>query len=200
MYKLNMLLDMLLRQTGCRLQASPRARTPAARRCVHALGASSQRDARDENPAHENARSELPLQVTYSNSKIKCDICDKTFPKNCKLKRHYEAVHMKLKPFKCEFCQQNFTQKGDMKRHVESIHQQAEIYECSLCSKIFTSVKDFKLHYVKIHTDFTPPKENPNKEHFACNHCSIKFPRKSTLNGHINTVHLRQTIEPSNVQ
>ena len=148
-------------------------------------------NARDENPAHENARSELPLQVTYSNSKIKCDICDKTFPKNCKLKRHYEAVHMKLKPFKCEFCQQNFTQKGDMKRHVESIHQQAEIYECSLCSKIFTSVKDFKLHYVKIHTDFTPPKENPNKEHFACNHCSIKFPRKSTLNGHINTVHLK---------
>ena len=55
---------------------------------------------------------------------FKCRYCDKEICGSVSnLRRHINAVHMKLKPYKCQFCGLCFTQATSVIKHVKNVHK-----------------------------------------------------------------------------
>ena len=53
--------------------------------------------------------------------KAECEVCNKKFFDNCKLKKHMR-VHTGERPFSCSICDKTFVQKKDLKNHEEKLH------------------------------------------------------------------------------
>ena len=66
-----------------------------------------------------------------------CNICDKNFTKNL-YKAHIKNVHSDSK-FKCENCDRAFTKKGNLNLHIKRVHfNEAKDCICEFCKEYFT--------------------------------------------------------------
>ena len=59
-----------------------------------------------------------------------CVECGVFFSSRSKRERHYDAVHLGLKPFECEHCAATFSEAGDLKKHVSAVHLGLKPFEC----------------------------------------------------------------------
>ena len=66
---------------------------------------------------------------------LTCRFCGKIFTRHCRktdLKRHEDAVHLKLKPYKCLYCGKAFALASTRSRHIQRHHC---VYT-SLCERL----------------------------------------------------------------
>ncbi|KAL2202694.1 hypothetical protein CC79DRAFT_1325527 [Sarocladium strictum] len=87
-----------------------------------------------------------------SRSLFPCEDCNKSFPRQCELKKHRKRHE---KPYGCTFkgCQKEFGSKNDWKRHESSQHLQLETWSCEYdgCTKICNRRESFKNHLIREH-------------------------------------------------
>lgn len=104
-----------------------------------------------------------------------CDVCDKSFGKNCNLKKH-KRIHTSDKLFPCDLCDKSFFYRNSLKYH-KSTHTGEKSFPCGLCDKSFCYPTSLKAH---MHT-------HTGEKAFSCNLCDKKFGYRSSLTKHMRT-------------
>ena len=69
----------------------------------------------------------VEVSTPFSKKVLICETCQKCFKKPIDLRRHFDAVHEKKRPFKCSVsqCDKSFSLKCTLNRHVET-HKRTE--------------------------------------------------------------------------
>ena len=78
---------------------------------------------------------------------FQCSQCDRAFGMKCYRDRHFNQVHLKIKPFKCDFCGTGFPKVSRLKNHVQSFHDTSKIFKCKICKNTFRTRFDVKRHF-----------------------------------------------------
>ena len=86
--------------------------------------------------------------IHSDNNPLKCGECGKTFSRLCHLHGHM-LVHTGEKPHVCPLCNMGFNQTGNFNRHIRRRHN--DIIFCNICGKIFEDVQLLTPH-LKSHT------------------------------------------------
>ena len=120
---------------------------------------------------------------TYSQ-KFNCNDCGGSFRDKGHLKRHINAVHLKLKPYECDQCKIAFAQKYDLQRHVDLVHLKMRPFMCDQCKKTFAEKRYFNQHMME-------KCEKMKKNRYRCKDCDASFKTRHYLKHHVNRVHLK---------
>ena len=96
-----------------------------------------------------------------SPSARSCNLCGKTFSKKDKVLRHYQIVHLKMKPHKCHICNTSFGLRHNMKRHMIRHNQNKEDSfdnkpMCNICNTVFKCNQNVKNHIKMVHLKIKP--------------------------------------------
>uniref|UniRef100_A0A336K4U8 CSON011303 protein n=1 Tax=Culicoides sonorensis TaxID=179676 RepID=A0A336K4U8_CULSO len=139
----------------------------------------------------------------------KCGYCSKSFVTHNNLKRHINAVHLRIKSYICEVCGVRFNQRYSLRLHHQELHGTDGRYECNDCGKTYGSKDKLKCHIQLSHYGYgkTVCKlcgktflNNNYKRHlrdvhkegeqfaFACRYCNKVFNRRSYQEIH-ETIH-----------
>jgi uncharacterized C2H2 Zn-finger protein len=110
--------------------------------------------------------------------------CTRSFTRPCRLAEH-ERSHTGERPFVCPQCMKSFSRDYHLSRHLSLSHSTKRDYTCSwpACGKAFATTQRRNEH----------EKTHLKKKEFTCtgyDGCDAVFRKKSTLNIHINKVHL----------
>jgi hypothetical protein len=102
---------------------------------------------------------------TAEKSEI-CNICNKAFSKQHKLKKHIDIVHEKVQkhistfhgdmPYSCDNCDAAFANKSKLNRHIASVHEEKKPYVCKICDTIFAVKQNLKKHIKTTHANILP--------------------------------------------
>ncbi|KAM7348409.1 uncharacterized protein ACRADG_007732 [Cochliomyia hominivorax] len=57
-----------------------------------------------------------------SHNNKQCNMCGKLFNRNSRLNDHYNAVHLKLRPYKCQYCELGFGDRKTRRMHERKHH------------------------------------------------------------------------------
>ena len=146
-----------------------------------------------ENPCVKVESKELPdlnHQITPKSkekkkkrrvsTKLKCELCAKTFTKINTLKEHEARFHNGPKPYKCVSCDSGFTTAKNLQNHIECVHEGKRPHACSSCDSKFYLPKDLKNHILSVHE---------KKKLHECPNCDFKADLKSNLKRHIVRAH-----------
>ena len=99
---------------------------------------------------HEN------LMHTTDNTRVPCDMCNKTVASLNTLKSHQKYAHSKERNEQCTYCDKKFKQKRDLRLHLASIHDvdlSTERYGESYEKAVFKCGKcESRFGYKKMHT------------------------------------------------
>ena len=146
--------------------------------------------------------------------KFQCEQCDYVAHPSA-LKMHFDAVHLKLKPFKCEQCPMAYTQNSHLNNHFKEKHGEyvGKVHQCKVCGNKFSSVSTLTKHHKDYHEDpdkihqcdickaivsnasyLKKHKRNShgkdNKRH-KCEQCNYQCVEKGMMTAHIEMVHLK---------
>lgn len=141
-----------------------------------------------------------------TKSPYKCDICDRRFPKYCKIKYHIEMQHLKLFKETCELCGKSFINKYSLEGHMK-LHGDVQTEECPICGRFVKRLqRHIKLNHETGENIICPDcgRTFPNnlhyirhkfKEHnknvYKCQHCGKVFKDKTIMLEH-EAAHLGQ--------
>nr|XP_042899200.1 oocyte zinc finger protein XlCOF15-like [Parasteatoda tepidariorum] len=113
-----------------------------------------------------------------------CDVCQKTFSRDDKLKSHYMSMHseslslrLPLKdkqPFACLMCPYVSQYKSTFMRHLLK-HTGEKPFVCDVCQKTFSRRDKLTSHYMSKHSENNP---------FVCSICQKTFSRNDKLKDH----------------
>ena len=115
---------------------------------------------------------EFEVQV----KRVKCDLCDETFPNKRALANHGMKAHGK--GVSCRYCSKKFAGPSNLSIH-ERRHLTERQFVCELCNKSFNQRAHLQDH-MRSHSD--------HKE-FSCEHCGKQFKFKAGLNKHKQREH-----------
>ena len=116
--------------------------------------------------------------------KFNCNDCGASFIGKNPLKRHINAVHLKLKPYECDQCNMSFAQKVQLNAHVKIIHQKIKDHKCQDCNTFFSTKQNLSSHVDRVHLKIKALKK------VICNECEASFEQTQHLEHHLNKVHL----------
>ncbi|RXM30227.1 Zinc finger protein 341 [Acipenser ruthenus] len=118
-------------------------------------------------------------ECTYCTGEkpYKCSVCDATFNRKDKVKRHM-LIHEPFKKYKCPFrthvgCTKEFNRPDKLKAHILS-HSGIKPYKCQYCQKAF-SRRAHMLEHQRSHTD---------NYKFRCPACNKGFTRQKYFRDH----------------
>ena len=100
----------------------------------------------------KNPRS--PKKIAGKRKEIECDQCNTIFTTRMILKRHIEAVHLKLQFFTCAICQLKFHQVVNLKTHLINVHPSIDSkdnFQCTACSANFSDTRSITAHVRLLH-------------------------------------------------
>lgn len=74
----------------------------------------------------QKSQEELEAHIkNHEDNRLQCPSCGKLFTRRPNLNEHYNAVHLKLKPYKCQYCDQCFGDRKSRRTH-EKRHQKKD--------------------------------------------------------------------------
>ena len=125
-----------------------------------------------DNKAAQSGTSQFKsIKSTTENTKLKCEICGKTFSNASHLKRH-QVLHSGVKNYECNTCGKLFSLAGNLKTH-QLTHSEVKNHQCQVCGKSFKRKGDFKRHLL-IHSG----------EKNQCSICNKAYRRVEYLKKH----------------
>lgn len=79
--------------------------------------------------------------------------CGKRYQFKCKLNKHIEQAHAKIKNFQCPIpsCPKKYFTRNDLAFHISVTHQERQEIPCTICKKVFNSQKSLQIHDRKFH-------------------------------------------------
>ena len=148
-----------------------------------------------------------------------CQECGKKFPSPNKLKRHYDGVHLKIKPVKkpgekrhrkCKFCEKSYFGKI-IYEHIKSVHK---LFPCRKCDHGSETEELLKKHIMLKHRIYGKKECNVCNEIFVnpfqvykhmkkfhgriskwfCRHCDETFTTMNKLRNHVQSVHEKKVL------
>ena len=145
------------------------------------------------------------------NTKYICTLCNKAFVTKSSLKTHIESVHEGKRPHKCNKCELRLVKISHLNSHLESVHEKNKPFKCEICdyscSQKFNLKRHFELVHEKTKLDYPTTNKESLKENekpistqqnatfqqknakYICTLCNKLFVAKSSLKGHIESVH-----------
>ena len=107
-----------------------------------------------------------------------CDQCDYKAKKKANVKRHVNAVHLKLKPFACLHCYLKFKSKRNMEGHVNAVHLKLKPFACPECNFKCSCSRGLQSHIKYKHKKMTARQVEPNvycqhnRRSLTCKECN----------------------------
>ncbi|GAB0489895.1 hypothetical protein MMPV_001121 [Pyropia vietnamensis] len=117
---------------------------------------------------------------TGKPKRFACERCGQLFTERSNRKKHYEAVHLKLRPHGCAICGAEFAAKVNLHKHILSVHNKARPFPCNICSAAFGERNKRDKHTRTVHGGERP---------WTCNSCGHAFGQRSDLVRHAKIVH-----------
>lgn len=97
----------------------------------------------------QKTQEELEIHIkNHDDNRLQCPSCGKLFRRSSHLKDHYNAVHLKLRPFKCQYCELAFGDRKTRRKHEESHIKELPI-TCVVCKMGFKSNFSLSRHINK---------------------------------------------------
>ena len=115
-------------------------------------------------------------------TEFKCDLCDRKFNHQCRLKTHIKKIHLKIKDIACEICDFKCFTNNHLKRHKKAIHDKIKDFECKLCDYKCSDICRLTLHLNSVHKKL---------KEFECTLCVRKCSTKGDLNMHLKSIHFK---------
>lgn len=81
----------------------------------------------------------------HNQSRLKCEMCDKTFVIKSTLLLHFRRTHLKERPFQCDICYMGFFCKTRLTEHLV-VHTGEKQFSCEMCGQAFARKKNLRLH------------------------------------------------------
>ncbi|XP_045506037.1 zinc finger protein 761-like [Colias croceus] len=75
----------------------------------------------------------------------KCDTCGREYNLKCQLDRHVRAVHMQERKYECDVCQKSFFTQYRLKRHGLT-HTGEKQFKCPACGKPYARKDNMEIH------------------------------------------------------
>ena len=135
-------------------------------------------EANSENKEFKKKCREESSPPNFSDNKLCCKECGKTF-KKAKILREHMKIHGDPQ-HKCDYegCDKKFHLKANLKAHIDVVHLKVKSVECDVCGKQFYNQSQLKAHMQRHDTDS-----------HICEHCSHQFSCDKTLKEHIKLKH-----------
>ncbi|KPJ00421.1 PREDICTED: zinc finger protein 761-like [Papilio xuthus] len=121
-------------------------------------------------------------QAQQKEATYECNECQIIFTKKNMLDLHYRKRHQIKSKSKCESCAITFKSRYCLRRHMK-LKQIMNENSCVKCQKKFTN-KDLLLKHVKNKHTF-------KNATYECEHCTLKFKAKKSLQTHLSRIHKR---------
>ena len=105
---------------------------------------------------------------------IRCELCNKSFPKPSRLQAHINAFHKNIRKFNCDKCDKTFKTRIHLENH-NLLHTGERPHKCEECGEHFRHKMSLVAHQ-RIHGDVRP---------YVCETCGKSFREPSTLKAHM---------------
>jgi len=105
--------------------------------------------------SHQKVRSHL--NEYHSNLGIKCEMCSQLFFSDNNLNIHMLAVHVNASRYSCDVCEKAFPSQPRLKLHREVSHPLTggvkHEHKCDICQATYTMKSSLTKHYLDKHSD-----------------------------------------------
>lgn len=117
-----------------------------------------------------------PPSTKHDEKRFSCDVCEKTFPVNNALIKHYR-IHSGERPYKCNICGKDFNCSSTLSVHIR-FHNNDRRFKCTVCEKSYV-VKSHLTVHMRSHTG-----EHP----YSCHVCDKRFRISKSLTRHLKNM------------
>ena len=105
---------------------------------------------------------------------IRCELCNKSFPKPSRLQSHINAFHKNIRNFSCSKCDKTFKTRLHLENHF-LMHTGERPHKCGDCGEYFRHKVSLVAHQ-RIHGDIRP---------YVCETCGKSFREPATMKAHM---------------
>ena len=119
-----------------------------------------------------------------------CKNCTKTFKILKCLQIHNRNVHEESKNIECNECGKIFRNKHYLNSHQNAVHRSKIKIICDDCGNSFSSKDAYKLHYISKHSDVTDQAKHTHKCPYP--NCDYSTLQKYDVKKHVKRVHIKE--------